>query len=456
MFLLPQTIERIIYTAFTPNGAVSICRLDEADFEKIPIMRQILCLSEFIRSGGGKLKLTPNGYLPLKVVKEMYLKGIIDPFYDLYPNNRMTELEARFVSMARDIACKSGILRKMNNSLHITKKGEKLLADKQQLLEMLINYFVYKFDIRYYDGYRNEEEGLGYRDAGLSVVVFNSLLKQLDGVTATGSYYANVYFSIFPWMYLSRTSENCYIFRTFQNFMEWFGMVSTKRTFDREKIRDIVTITPTELYYKMIHFAADYNYILLSNKSDLNLYKLKISLTRSNPLIWRTIQIPSSYLLSDFHDIIQDVMGWENAHLHEFEKDDVIYSDNKDEEELAEIQTIINYSGMTIADLLKEKGDRIIYRYDLGDNWLHDIELEEIIVPHVNVEYPIIIDGERKCPPEDCGGINGFLEMLNVLNDHDNPEREEYITWLGGEFNPEEFRISQFDLKWVLNEHKTP
>lgn len=79
---------------------------------------------------------------------------------------------------------------------------------------------------------------------------------------------------------------------------------------------------------------------------------------------------------------------------------------------------------MIISDLLKDKGDRMIYRYDFGDNWEHAIELEELYTPQKGEEFRMYMDGERRCPPEDCGGVNGFYEMLKILNNPDDPETQ--------------------------------
>jgi hypothetical protein len=134
-------------------------------------------------------------------------------------------------------------------------------------------------------------------------------------------------------------------------------------------------------------------------------------------------------------------MGWEDAHLHEFEKEEVCYTDEVNEE-LPSVQ----YGGIRIADLLKEIGDKMIYRYDFGDNWQHDIELEEMTIPQVGREYRVCTEGARRCPPEDCGGVHGYQQMLQILTDPDDPEREEYLYWLGGPYDPDEWKSSLLNL----------
>ena len=438
--ILPHIIERIMVTAFYPKGVIGLNRLDEDDLEQIPILRQVVCLCQFIREENGPLKLTNTGNLPLKVVREMYLKGVRDWYYTKYPEKRIRETDVRFVMIARDLATVSGIIRKRNNALLLTRKGEKLLADRQLLLETLIRDFVHLFDLSRYDGYEFTP-GLGFRDAGLSLLVFDRVRRQMPGESPSDMDYAKGYFDMRPDFYEGMRSIDCYLFRTYQNFMELFGLVTTDQKWNREENRMIMTIQPTPLFDRMIAIRDDYDRIGVRMSPELKIYTLKITLTGTNPPVWRRVQVPSSMLLSDLHYLIQYTMGWENAHLHEFEKEEVCYTDVVDEE-LPSVQ----YGGMMIADLLKESGDRMIYRYDFGDNWQHDIELEEMTIPQEGREYRVCTEGARRCPPEDCGGVHGYQQMLQILNDPDDPEREEYLYWLGGPYEPDEWKSSLLNL----------
>ena len=83
------------------------------------------------------------------------------------------------------------------------------------------------------------------------------------------------------------------------------------------------------------------------------------------------------------------------------------------------------------------------YTYDFGDNWEHKIPLEKILPRDKNIEYPACIAGKRACPPEDCGGIWGYEEFLEAINNPDHEEHEEMLEWVGGEFDPEHFDVSE-------------
>ena len=174
-------------------------------------------------------------------------------------------------------------------------------------------------------------------------------------------------------------------------------------------------------------------------------YQFKITLRDIKPPIWRRIQVPETYTFWDLHVAIQDAMGWSDYHLHEFEIADpstdlMVNIGIPDEDFDREIlpgwkQKIADYFSM---------GNRLAeYIYDFGDNWEHIIKLEKIFPRDKNIDYPICIAGKRACPPEDCGGIWGYENFLEIINDPDNEEYEDMIEWVGGEFDPEHFDVKE-------------
>ena len=171
-----------------------------------------------------------------------------------------------------------------------------------------------------------------------------------------------------------------------------------------------------------------------------DIYQLKITLKDFRPKIWRRIQVDADTLLSDLHKIIQTSMGWTNSHLHQFIKNKRLYSLPSEDDESGAIDS----QGVKLSALLKKQKDHMVYEYDFGDGWIHDITLEEILQVDPAVKYPICLEGEMHCPPEDCGGTWGYADMLKILKDKTHEEYESYITWLGGSFDP-----CKFDLKAV-------
>lgn len=178
------------------------------------------------------------------------------------------------------------------------------------------------------------------------------------------------------------------------------------------------------------------------NKTFSQVYQFKITLQNIKPPIWRRIQVPEIYTFWDLHVAIQDAMGWSGYHLHEFEIVNpltglkVNIGGIPDEEFGRKIlpgwrQKISNYFSME-----NRSAD---YMYDLGDNWGHKIQLEKMLPCDKNIKYPVCTAGERACPPEDCGGVWGYEELLEAIMDPKHQRHEEMLEWAGGEFDPEHF-----------------
>ncbi len=67
----------------------------------------------------------------------------------------------------------------------------------------------------------------------------------------------------------------------------------------------------------------------------------------------------------------------------------------------------------------------IDYTYDFGDNWEVRLTVSNIRQAEVNQFYPRLVRGEWAAPPEDCGGIPGFYELLETLADPRHPDHAE-------------------------------
>ncbi|MFW5771616.1 MAG: plasmid pRiA4b ORF-3 family protein [Spirochaetota bacterium] len=168
-------------------------------------------------------------------------------------------------------------------------------------------------------------------------------------------------------------------------------------------------------------------------------YQVHISLRDSEPEIWRRLLVPADMLLPDFHRVIQSSMGWLNMHLHHFADGNTFYLLRSPDDDFWDELDNVEYNDVKLSDLLKNEKDSIIYEYDFGDGWIHDIVLERILPVDTEFQYPICVDGQMNCPPEDCGGIWGYSELLEILKNPNHEEYEDTIDWLGDEFDPEYF-----------------
>ncbi|MFH1825367.1 MAG: plasmid pRiA4b ORF-3 family protein [Candidatus Firestonebacteria bacterium] len=174
-----------------------------------------------------------------------------------------------------------------------------------------------------------------------------------------------------------------------------------------------------------------------------NIYQLKITLKYSRPPIWRRVLVNKDLLLSSLHRIIQTVMGWSNSHLHQFIYNGQFYSLPSEDD--GDDMEIIDYSKIKLSDLLENEKNKMIYEYDFGDGWEHEILLEKILPFEKDKRYPICLDGKRNCPPEDCGGIGGYENLLEIIKDPKNNEYNKMVEWLG-EYNPEYFDVKDTNM----------
>ena len=173
-------------------------------------------------------------------------------------------------------------------------------------------------------------------------------------------------------------------------------------------------------------------------------YQLKVTLETIEPPIWRRVRVHGSILLPRLHKVIQRAMGWHDAHLHEFIIGDVRYGEPEPDEPHYQVEAERNFS---LREVAPRAGMRFEYVYDLGDGWRHDVLVEHVDVPAEPLPSAVCLDGQRACPPEDCGGFPGYEDLLEILRDPDHPEHEERLEWLGGRFDPEAFDLAAVNRK---------
>ena len=169
------------------------------------------------------------------------------------------------------------------------------------------------------------------------------------------------------------------------------------------------------------------------------IYQLKVTLSNSEPPIWRRLAVDGQISLGDLHSVIQLVMGWTDSHLHHFIVDDTYYG-VRDSELFDEGYGALDEHRFTLAQVAPGAGGSFEYEYDFGDSWQHIIEVERVGEPAADVSVPRCLEGERSCPPEDVGGIWGYQEFLEALRDADHPMHAANVEWIG-DFDPERFDV---------------
>ena len=169
-------------------------------------------------------------------------------------------------------------------------------------------------------------------------------------------------------------------------------------------------------------------------------YEIRVQLRDIEPPIWRILRVPSRTSLLKLHKIVQRAMGWTNSHLHLFEIDGKPYGEGDFEWDF----DVQDYRGMRLDKIFTEGRTSILYEYDLGDSWRHDITLLGTMEGETE-EKIACIAGARACPPEDCGGVTGYCYLLEALADPEHDEHDMLLEWSGGRFDPEAFDVVAVD-----------
>ena len=172
-------------------------------------------------------------------------------------------------------------------------------------------------------------------------------------------------------------------------------------------------------------------------------YQFKITLADIKPPIWRRIQVPEDYSFWDLHVAIQDAMGWQDYHLHEFKINKPNSGENfpigiPDDETDWSRATLPGWE-IAIADFFTMNNRSATYDYDFGDGWRHHVRLENIEKAQPALEYPRCVSGARACPPEDVGGSGGYEYFIQVINDPEHDDHSRMLEWIGESFDPDYF-----------------
>ena len=173
-------------------------------------------------------------------------------------------------------------------------------------------------------------------------------------------------------------------------------------------------------------------------------YQFKVSIQGTSPLVWRSFLAHEFIELNELHDLIQITMGWKNCHLYSFEINKKSYSNMDDDMGFGD--KTFDAEGVLLCDILEET-KVFTYIYDFGDSWIHEVEIVKILEHDSRMIYPVCIDGDNACPPEDCGGVGGFAELKRVLAGTKCVEQDELLDWLGGFYNPFTFDSN------IINQH---
>lgn len=165
------------------------------------------------------------------------------------------------------------------------------------------------------------------------------------------------------------------------------------------------------------------------------IYQLKITLTDSEPAIWRRLLVEATTDLEELHRIVQITMGWQNVSNYHYR-----IGKQRSDTQPCLLQMPLN-------EIVRDDLTRFVYVYDLRDGWFHTIEVEMVLPADPQGQYPHCVTGELRCPPEGSGGIWGYNELLEILDDTSDPQHLTRWDEVGGDFDPDYFDVDLVNMQ---------
>lgn len=250
----PAEMYHILHFTFEPQSPISLQKLCDKDYKKVPMLNQMKYFMNLIMEDGD-IKLTAKGFLPTKIVKNIYEQEYLEEVHIKSEISRLyKESDSITVNLTRLLAEMMGLTKKRYGKLSLTKKGEKIVTEDGKLLELILKTMTGKFNWAYYDGYGDNQ--IGQSGFGFSII----LLNKYGSTKHQDRFYAEKYFKAFPNLlqqdfpnqYASQitNASNCYSLRTFDRFLDYFGLIKIEKA-DKSWNADKYIIK-TELFNKLV------------------------------------------------------------------------------------------------------------------------------------------------------------------------------------------------------------
>jgi hypothetical protein len=215
------------------------------------------------------------------------------------------------------------------------------------------------------------------------------------------------------------------------NHMEQMQNIMPEQTFDFNMLRAALRIVPS---VKKGGKSPDGP---AAPDEDGKIFVFDIVIEDIEPEIWRRVAVNETTTLEELAVIILEMFGWHGGHLHGYfigKKEYGVPSD----EDMSEVidERKIKLKKLTAASLKK-----FLFVYDFGDDWRHGIKLVKTGPAEAGKQYPLCLDGARGAPPEDCGSVPGYYEVMEALKNRNKPTKAQKarLEWLGEYYDPEYF-----------------
>lgn len=179
----------------------------------------------------------------------------------------------------------------------------------------------------------------------------------------------------------------------------------------------------------------------------VEVYQIKVTLQDTEPPIWRLLLVPANMTLQRLHRVLQTVMEWEDCHLHEFRIGEELFGPPASDVWDMGGPPVRSERTAKLSQVMGWEGAKATYTYDFGDCWEHEIVVEKILPVEPGLKYPVCVAGELHGPPEDCGGVGGYYDLLEAIADPEHEDHEQLFDWLGERFDPKEFSVEAVNRK---------
>lgn len=177
-----------------------------------------------------------------------------------------------------------------------------------------------------------------------------------------------------------------------------------------------------------------------------DLLQVRVALLGVTPPVWRRVLVPAGLSLRRLHDAIQAAMGWLDQRRHEFHIGDRRYGMPQPYVEAPDSR-IADDRHVKLSTVLAKGIERFLYLYDESVNWRHEVAIETVRAAEPGTDYPILLEGERRCPPDGIGGPAGFAAFLAAIGDPDHPQHYDALDWYGEPFDPDDIERHIVDVQ---------
>jgi hypothetical protein len=248
----PEMMTNILHQPLEDKSPITLRELSESDYNRVPILNQIKYFLNLVEESG-EIKLTKKGFLPTKIVADIYSQGNLkDPMIESGISKLYKETDSNTINLTRNLCELTGLAKKRNGKLSVTKKSQKYLTDNHELLRLILLTFATKFNWAYYDGYG--DNNIGQIGWGFSLI----LLSKYGEEKRPDTFYAEKYFEAYPNLMATDfqsystprdRSFNCYSIRTFKRFLVYFNLIVIDE--ERKGFDSKTYISKTDLFDKM-------------------------------------------------------------------------------------------------------------------------------------------------------------------------------------------------------------